>query len=79
MSADLAIEAVCVACGATPVLNKLSLEVQRGEMVALLGNSGCGKTPLLRAIAGLMLLVERFFKVGVLAMVTRQRPVRRQR
>ena len=55
MSAYLAIESLSVAYGATPVLDKVSLDVQRGEMVALLGSSGCGKTTLLRAIAGFVM------------------------
>jgi phosphonate transport system ATP-binding protein len=37
---------------ATPVLNGVSLEVHRGEKVAILGPSGAGKTTLFRAITG---------------------------
>lgn len=37
----------------TSVLNDISLDVETGELVALLGPSGSGKTTLLRIIAGL--------------------------
>ncbi len=55
MPAYLSIESLSVAYGSTPVLDQVSLDVQRGEMVALLGSSGCGKTTLLRAIAGFVM------------------------
>jgi putative spermidine/putrescine transport system ATP-binding protein len=48
----LDIRHVCAAYGATRVLDDVSLSVDKGELIALLGSSGCGKTTLLRAIAG---------------------------
>ncbi|WP_245868538.1 ATP-binding cassette domain-containing protein, partial [Vibrio fujianensis] len=36
------------------ILESLSLEVESGQIVCLLGASGCGKTTLLKAIAGLL-------------------------
>jgi ABC-type Fe3+/spermidine/putrescine transport system ATPase subunit len=48
----LKVDGVRVAYGAVRVLDGLDLTVGRGEFVALLGSSGCGKTTLLRTIAG---------------------------
>ncbi|MDQ0509876.1 ABC transporter ATP-binding protein [Ancylobacter amanitiformis] len=50
--AFLSITDLSVGYGATRVLEHLRLTIGRGEFVALLGASGCGKTTLLRAIAG---------------------------
>ncbi|MDR2588079.1 MAG: ABC transporter ATP-binding protein [Spirochaetales bacterium] len=49
----LRLEEITKRFGTTPVLRGVSLSVNAGEFITLLGGSGCGKTTTLRIIAGL--------------------------
>ena len=52
MAAYLAIEDVVKDFSGVKAVNHVSLSIHRGEIFALLGASGCGKTTLLRMLAG---------------------------
>ncbi|MEU2615206.1 ABC transporter ATP-binding protein [Micromonospora sp. NPDC007271] len=47
----LVVENLTVRYGSAQVINGVGLRVERGEIVALLGNNGVGKTTLLRALS----------------------------
>jgi ABC-type branched-subunit amino acid transport system ATPase component len=49
----LGVDDLVAGYGAEPVLHGISLQVKRGEMVALLGANGAGKSTLMRTLSGL--------------------------
>ncbi|TVQ34975.1 MAG: ABC transporter ATP-binding protein [Geminicoccaceae bacterium] len=54
MTPLLQVEALCTRYGQADVLFDVSLEVQDGEVVVLLGRNGAGKSTTLKAIVGLV-------------------------
>lgn len=53
-NAPLSLEGISAFHGPNKVLDDLNIEVAAGELVSLLGASGCGKTTTLRVVAGFM-------------------------
>lgn len=47
-------EALTIRFGRQTILNNISLSIARGETVAIIGESGCGKTLFLKSLAGLI-------------------------
>src|SRR5205809_255270 len=45
---------LCVSFGRQVVLHDITLSIPRGQTVAIIGESGCGKTVLLKTIVGLL-------------------------
>jgi branched-chain amino acid transport system ATP-binding protein len=53
-SALLAVNSLSVSYGAIPVVHSVTFEVRSGELLALVGANGAGKTTILRALSGLL-------------------------
>ncbi len=54
MSAMLSIRGVEVSYGTVPALHGIDLEMEKGEIVTLIGANGAGKTTNLRTVSGLL-------------------------
>src|SRR5664279_5870048 len=61
---ELVVRQAALTLGGRAILRDVDLELARGEVVALLGASGCGKTTLLRSIAGLATLDSGTIAIG---------------
>ena len=61
----LRVERLTAGYGEAPVLQDIDIEVRRGELVALVGSNGSGKTSLLRCLSRLMPVQGRIVFDGV--------------
>ena len=51
---SLSVKGLNVSYGKNHILKDINLEIENGEFVSILGKSGCGKTTLIKSIAGLL-------------------------
>lgn len=54
MTSILSLSNVDVSYGRTPILREISLEIEEGSVVSLIGRNGVGKTTLIKTIVGLL-------------------------
>ncbi|MFH0298444.1 ABC transporter ATP-binding protein [Bradyrhizobium sp. 31Argb] len=50
----LSIDGLCVAYDGSNALNGISLQIQKGELICVVGANGAGKTSLIRSISGIV-------------------------
>lgn len=70
MTVSLTIENLVAHYGTTQVLKDLSISVAAGELVSLLGSSGCGKTTTLRLVAGFLQPTSGRIRLGARDLTT---------
>ena len=54
MKHPLCVERLCVGYGAVPILHDIDLQIEAGQITALVGPNGCGKSTLLKALARIL-------------------------
>lgn len=64
MPSALEINSISKAYNGTCVIDTLSLDLQKGDIGCLLGESGCGKTTLLRCVAGFEAIQSGFIHIN---------------
>lgn len=62
----LELKNLSVSYGETPVVRELSFSLEQSEILMLLGPTGCGKTTILRAIAGLVPIADGEIRMGAI-------------
>ncbi|HXZ02917.1 MAG TPA: branched-chain amino acid ABC transporter ATP-binding protein/permease [Stellaceae bacterium] len=60
----LSVAALEAGYGAVPVLKDITIDVRAGELVAVLGANGAGKSTMMRAVSGLLRPVSGTIRVG---------------
>ncbi|MGQ3040236.1 MAG: ABC transporter ATP-binding protein [Brevundimonas sp.] len=73
----LGVGELTAAYGAEPVLKQVSLQVRRGELVALLGANGAGKSTLMRSIATLQTPTSGSIRFGDIDVIRTPEQLRR--
>lgn len=60
----LDVQNLCVRYGDTPIIKHLSLSLAEDEILMLVGPTGCGKTTVLHALAGLVPMCDGVIRLG---------------
>lgn len=64
MSAIIRVRDLCCGYGERVVLDHISFDVEKGEVLAILGGSGCGKSTLMKSLIGLYPPLAGHIEIG---------------